>query len=178
MRGFAPAAIAILLAFGSGWSDPALSAPTARWEGLRFLEGGWDAHTAGGTATAQGSGTYSFKPELKHHVLVRRSDAAGACKGPADFDCEHSDLLYVYEEPESPTLKAIYFDNEGHVIHYDVTTPEASTAVFVSARSDSGPQYQLIYQLRSGVMSGKFQLRMPGQSHWKTYLEWSGARRS
>jgi hypothetical protein len=26
-------------------------------------------------------------------------------------------------------------------------------------------------------MSGKFQLRMPGQAEFKSYLEWSGARK-
>ena len=38
------------------------------------------------------SGMYiMFKPELKNHVLIRRSDLHVFCKGPADFDCGHSD---------------------------------------------------------------------------------------
>jgi hypothetical protein len=108
-------------------------------------------------------------------VLVRRSDSA-ACTGPAKFDCEHSDMLYVYQEAGNQPLKAIYFDNEGHVIHYAVSTPEATTALFVSEAAPSGPQFQLIYQLKDGVMTGKFQMRMPGQADWKSYLEWSGAK--
>jgi hypothetical protein len=35
----------------------------------------------------------------------------------------------------------------------------------------------LIYQLKDAVMSGKFQMRTPGQADWKTYLEWSGAKK-
>ena len=30
---------------------------------------------------------------------------------------------------------AIYFDNEGHVIHYTVSTPDSSTAIFISDAS-------------------------------------------
>jgi hypothetical protein len=107
---------------------------------------------------------------------VRRSESA-ACKGPASFDCEHSDVLYVYQEAKNQPLKAIYFDNEGHVIHYDVSTPESTTAMFISEASSSGPQYRLVYQLKDALMSGKFQMRMPGQTEWKSYLEWSGAKR-
>ena len=144
---------------------------------MGFLEGTWYAHAQAGSAGAQSNGTYTFKPELKHHVLVRSSEAYAACKGPASFDCEHSDVLYVYQEAESQPLKAIYFDNEGHVIHYAVSTSDSSTAVFISDASSSGPQFQLVYQLKDKVMSGKFQMRMPGQTEWKSYLEWSGAKK-
>jgi hypothetical protein len=154
-----------------------LSAPTDPWKALAFLEGTWDAHTQGGSAQAQGSGTYTFVPELKHHVLVRRSGESSGCSGPKGFDCEHSDVLYVYQEAQDQPLKAIYFDSEGHVIHYAVSTPDAATAVFVSETSPSGPQFQLVYQLKDAVMSGKFQMRTPGQTAWKSYLEWSGAKK-
>ena len=156
--------------------DRALSAPTDPWTALGFLEGTWVAHTQGGSAGAQSNGTYTFKYELKHHVLVRRSYFA-ACKGPADYDCDHSDVLYVYRDAENQPLKAIYFDNEGHVIHYGVSTPGSTTAMFVSDASPSGPQFRLVYELRDAVMSGKFQMRMPGQAEWKSYLEWSGAKK-
>jgi hypothetical protein len=155
----------------------ALSAPTDPWKALVFLEGTWDAHTQGGSAQAQGSGTYTFGPELKHHVLVRRSGDSAGCSGPKGFDCEHSDVLYVYQEAQDQPLKAIYFDSEGHVIHYAVSAPDSTTAVFVSEASPSGPQFQLVYQLKDAVMSGKFQMRMPGQTAWKSYLEWSGAKK-
>jgi hypothetical protein len=31
--------------------------------------------------------------------------------------------------------------------------------------------------LVNGIMSGEFQLRMPGQTDFTSYLEWSGKRR-
>jgi hypothetical protein len=169
-------AITILFALALTQHDQAHSAPTDPWTALGFLEGTWAAHTQGGSAGAQSNGTYTFKSELKHHVLVRRSDSA-ACKGPADYDCEHSDVLYVYRDAENRPLKAIYFDNEGHVIHYGVFTPDSTTAMFVSDASPSGPQFRLVYELKAAVMSGKFQMRMPGQAEWKSYLEWSGAKK-
>jgi uncharacterized protein YaiE (UPF0345 family) len=143
---------------------------------LAFLEGTWDAHAQAGSAGAQSNGMYTFKPELKHHVLVRRSDSA-ACKGPASYHCDHSDVLYVYQDGENQPLKAIYFDNEGHVIHYDVSTPDSTTAIFISEASTFGPQFRLVYELKDAVMSGKFQMRMPGQQDWKSYLEWNGAKK-
>jgi hypothetical protein len=150
--------------------SPATSAPPDPLKPLAFLEGNWDAKGQGGGASAAGS--YSFQRELGGHILARHSRTAD-CKGPANFDCEHGDLLYVYAE--GPALKAIYFDSEGHVIHYDVTLPTPRSAVFLS--DGPGPQFQLVYTLEGSVMGGKFQMRMPGQADWKSYLEWSGGKK-
>ena len=170
-------ATAAILSLALTQNDRALSASADSWKALAFLEGTWDAHAQGGSAGAQSNGRYTFKPELKHHVLVRKSEDYAACKGPTSFDCEHNDLLYVYQEAENQPLKAIYFDNEGHVIHYDVSTPDSTTAIFLSDASPSAPQFRLVYVLKDAVMSGKFQMRMPGQAEWKSFLEWSGAKR-
>ena len=167
--------IGSLCAALSGQQKPVPS-PADPWRSLRFLIGAWDARTQGGTAGAASSGTYVFQLELRNHVLARHTINAG-CKGPSDFDCEHGDLLYVYQDSPGQLLKAIYFDNEGHVIHYDVTTPSEHSAVFLSSSSQPGPQFRLVYELKGGVMGGKFQLRMPGQSEFKSYLEWSGVRK-
>jgi hypothetical protein len=85
--------------------------------------------------------------------------------------------LYVYVDSPGQALKAIYFDSEGQVIHYDVSTPDPATAVFLSDASVPGPQFQLIYTLKDSIMSGKFQIRMSGQAEWRSYLEWSGAKK-
>lgn len=157
--------------------NSASTAPVAdSWKSLRFLMGTWEAKTEGGSAGAVGSGTYTFQLELRNHVLARHSTSEG-CKGPEAYNCEHTDLLYVYEDAPAEPYKAIYFDNEGHVIHYDVSTPSATTAVFLSDASQPGPQFRLTYELRDSTMYGKFQMRMPGQSQFKSYLEWSGTKR-
>jgi hypothetical protein len=146
------------------------------WKAVRFLLGTWEAKTRGGSAGAAALGTYTFRLELKDHVLARHSASAG-CSGPADFNCEHVDLLYIYQSAGAQPLEAIYFDNEGHVIHYEVTTPAPNTTVLVSPALSNRPQYRLIYQLRGPLLLGKFQLRMPGESEFHSYLEWSGGRK-
>ena len=146
------------------------------WKPLQFLIGTWEAKTLGGSAKAEGTGTYTFQLELRSHILARHSDSE-ACKGPADFNCEHGDLLYVYREAAGQPYKAIYFDNEGHVIRYEVTAESASAATFLSDPSSPGPQFRLQYSLDGSIMSGKFQMRMPGQTQFKSYLEWSGAKK-
>lgn len=153
------------------------SKPSDPFQQLSFLTGTWEAKTVNNPAVAA-SGTYSFQFELKNHVLARHSTSySAACKGPDDFDCEHGDLLYVYSDGPQQPLRAIYLDNEGHVIHYSVTTPAATTAEFLSDPGLPGPQFRLLYELKGAVMSGKFQLRMPGQQDWRSYLEWTGSKK-
>jgi hypothetical protein len=146
------------------------------WKPLQFLIGMWDARTEGGSAGAASSGTYTFQWELKKHILVRR--AAGAeCKGPSDFSCEHSDRLFVYQDAPEKPLRAIFFDNEGHVIHYNVAATEPGSVVFLSESSQPGPQYRFSHALKGRTLSGKFEMRLPGQPDFTTYLAWSGGRK-
>jgi len=157
-------------------SGIAASEASDPWQALHFLEGTWEAHTAGGGAAAGALGWYSFTKELKGHVLARHGEVSG-CQAPREFDCQHTDLLYVYQELPGQPLAAIYLDNEGHVLHYEVSVPAPDTVVFLSA-AGHGPQFRLTYQLEKGVMSGKFQMRAPGQKDWNSYLEWSGKQRT
>jgi len=120
------------------------------WAGIRFLLGSWKAKTTGGVAQAQVSASY--------------------------FDCQHSDLLYVYPASTGAALEAIYFDNEGHIIHYAVSTPKPGTVVFLSDPAQPGPQYRLSYTFLAGVMSGQFEMKMPSQTEFTSYLEWNGKR--
>jgi hypothetical protein len=146
---------------------------TNQWSALSFLEGTWDAK-ATGNGGAAAIGSYTFRLELRDHILARHSNL-NECKGPSTYDCEHSDLLYIFRDAPTQPLKAIYFDNEGHVIHNNVSTPSPTSAVFLSDSPQSGPQFRLVYELKEQVMYGRFQIRMPGQE-WKSYLEWSGGR--
>jgi len=145
------------------------------WKALSFLEGTWEAKTQGDAGVAT-SGVYAFQMELNRHVMARHSSSDPGCKGPASFDCAHGDLLYIFQDLPGQPLKAIYFDNEGHVIHYDVTSPTPTSVVFLSEPAP-GPQFRLVYELKAAVMTGRFQMRMPGQSDWNSYLEWSGGKK-
>ena len=179
-RGVGMRRVCFVLGILSLWSWPLLVAQAAAakpdpWAGLRFLIGTWEAKTIGGGAQAQSTGSYSFQFELGGHVLARHS-VGGACKGPEHFNCEHSDLLYVF--PEGGALRAIYFDNEGHVIHYVVSIPRAGALVLLSEPERPGPQFRLSYELSRDVLTGKFQVRMPGQAEFASYLEWTGGPRT
>lgn len=156
--------------------QPAASIKSDAFQNVRFLQGEWSAATPGTSGTPAVVGSYVFRMELGEHVLARHSSSA-SCQAPVDFDCEHGDLLYIYVEEPGHSLKAIYFDNEGHVIHYHVSTPAADSVVFLSDPANPGPRFRLSYELKHEVMSGKFQIQMPGQSEWKSYLEWSGEKK-
>jgi hypothetical protein len=166
--------IALLLTFP--FMDFAQTAPAPDpFKSLSFLEQNWEANT-NGYGGVKSSGTYTFRRELGGHILARRSTSEVACKGPADFDCGHGDMLYVYEDAPGQPLRAIYFDNEGHVIHYAVSTPTPTSVVFLS-EPGPGPQFRLSYELKDSLLVGKFQSLMPGQKEWKSYLEWSGPKK-
>ena len=155
-----------------GWSTVACAADPDPLQSLRFLEGSWSAK-ANGAGGAAAIGSYVFRRELQGHVLARHSTTEG-CKGPDDFDCAHRDLLYVFQDALGQPLKAVYFDNEGHVLHYLVDTSAPNAVVFTTEPAP-GPRFRLTYELKGSVMQGKFQMQAPGQDGWMSYLEWSGA---
>ncbi|MGA3136886.1 MAG: hypothetical protein ABSC88_12930 [Terracidiphilus sp.] len=91
-------------------STPAKADP---WAALRFLLGSWEAKTTDGMA--QAAAAYSFRLELRDHLLARHS-RSGACAAPEDFDCQHNDLLYIYPaandkrcRPSTSTTRATSF---------------------------------------------------------------------
>ena len=79
--------------------SPAAGDPLAP---LGFLLGTWSAKTdtAASSASAQGTGTYTFHRDLNGHALVR-SSAYETCKGPSTFDCTHRDQLTIFADPNA-----------------------------------------------------------------------------
>ena len=123
--------------------------------GLKFWRA-WEA-TVQNNAAVSGSGRYTFGRELNGHILARHSTSDENCSAPASFDCAHSDLFYVFPG-ESQLARDMYFDNEGHVIHYDVSTPKLESVVFclpLDKVRDTGLRMNT-----DGVMTGKFQMQM------------------
>jgi hypothetical protein len=145
----------------------------ARWKPIQFLLGNWTA-VGGGTQTGQGQGAFSFTPDLDRSIVVRRN-LAEYRDGP-NAGTRHDDLLIIYsEEPDS--LRAIYFDSEGHVIRYNLKTPAPDLATFESDGTEPGPKYRLSYVLRGKNLDGKFEIALPGSAEFKTYLSWSSVRK-
>ena len=133
---------------------------------LRFLLGTWVGE--GGGQPGHASGEASFSLELGGHALVRRSWAeVPASPGRPAF--RHEDRITVY--PEAGRLRALYLDNEGHVIHYAVT-PTADGVVFLSDPGP-GPRFRLVYH-RTGAetVSLSFDIAPPGKPDaFTTYLQ-------
>jgi len=162
----------ILLLTTSLWSQPA-----DRWRDLRFLVGEWTGE--GGGSVGQGMGVFSFQPELGGKILVRRNtaDYPAANGNPATH---HEDILTVYLEAEGRAPEAIYFDSEGHVIHYSVEIDPAGKSVrFVSLAQPGQPRYRLTYRdAGKGLVDGQFEIAPPGKPEaFSRYLEWSARRK-
>jgi hypothetical protein len=131
----------------------------AAWDGWQFLLGEWVGEGSGDPG--QGSGGFTLLPDLQNTVLVRKNHA----EYPAANDrpaFSHDDLMVIYDEHDS--LKAVYFDNEKHVIHYSVAfLHDSSAVVFLSEPRQSAPRYRLTYSKRGVDAVGlTFDIAPPG----------------
>jgi hypothetical protein len=151
-----------------------LGAPLAADEiaQLKFLIGDWQAiDTAAGE-----SGSFTFKLTVQDRVMVRTNEAnyAATDQHPAS---RHDDLMVIYAEGRS--LRADYFDSEGHVIRYSVQPRGVDAVVFISDAKPSEPRYRLSYAMgANGVLTGTFEIAPPGSADaFKPYLSWNARRR-
>ncbi len=161
--------LAAAAAAASVWA----AAPDA-WSSLQFLLGDWDAVAKPG----EPAGWSSFTSEAGGRVIVRRNHAEyPASQGrPAGV---HDDLLVIYREGDPAAVRAIYFDNEKHVIHYALEAAADGRAVFVSEAAPNAARFRLSYtKLPDGRLSGKFEIAPPGKPDaFGTYLEWVAQKR-
>jgi hypothetical protein len=144
---------------------------SASLRALRFLAGEWKA-----VDLAPGEdGGFTFRFAVQDRALVRESYA----RYPASNDrpaSRHDDLMVIFVEGQA--MKADYFDNEGHVIHYAVHPQRDRGVVLVSSATSSEPGYRLTYALTDGgVLSGRFEIAPPGSADaFKMYLTWSARK--
>jgi hypothetical protein len=145
------------------------SAEDARFQSIQFLFGKWKGK-GGGATVGEGQGSYSYTPDLNKNIVIRRNFAEYPT-GP-----RHDDLMIIFiEGPAKDTLRAIYFDSEGHVIRYNVTTPSPTKVVFESDSTQPGPKYRLTHVLEAQELTGKFEVAAPG-AEYKTYLSWTSVK--
>ncbi len=160
--------LAVLALFTSAGAQQA-SAPD--WQGFEWLAGSWSGQGGGTPGQASGGG-FSFTFDLQRQVLVRKSFAEyPATKERPAF--RHDDLTIVYADPQTRAKRAVYFDNEGHVIHYIVSADAArKTVVFLSEAVPGNPSFRLTY-LSTGPdnMKLSFDIAPPGKTEFKPYVE-------
>jgi len=133
---------------------------------VAFLLGDWLTHDD--TELGHADAASSFTADLDRHIVVRRSTTKYTSGKNAGT--KHSDLLIVYAEGTDSALRAIYFDGEGHVIHYRVTVPAANMAQFESDPAQPGPRYRLTHKVTGNRMETRFEMALPGQAEFKTYV--------
>lgn len=161
--------VALVLSTASTTSTDAESASS--WQRLRFLIGTWVS--SGANERGSADGTTSFTEDLNRHVIVRRSFAD--YKSGPQAGTRHDDLLVIYREAEQGPARAIYFDSEGHVIHYNITADADNVAVFESGASLAGPRYRLSYTRHGDILDGLFQVAA-SREDYTTYLTWSSRK--
>lgn len=135
---------------------------------IRFLEGAWVGE--GGGDPGKGSGEFSFTSALDGKAMVRHSWAAYPARDgrPAT---RHEDLMTVFSE--GGKLKALYLDNEGHVIRYTVAPlPGGEGAVFQS-EPQPGPAFRLTYRVKAAdAVTITFAIAPPDKPEaFATYVE-------
>jgi hypothetical protein len=117
----------------------------------------------------QGGGTFSFTYDLDENIIVRKSHSEypAAADKPAII---HDDLMVVYLDFSGNPSKAIYFDNEGHTINYQITYSDKSI-VLTSDKIPGVPVFRLTYTLlESGTVDTKFEMSQDGETFMK-YIE-------
>lgn len=148
--------------------------PKGLWTDWEPFLGKWEG--TGGGEPGQGRGEFSFEPELQGAVLARHYAEYPATKDTPAY--RHDDLMVIYRDPEGKKTRADYWDNEGHVIHYDVEL-SAGRLVFVSDPAQPGPRYRLTY-LKTGEDEVKLTFEIApatDRDHFKTYIEASARRK-
>ncbi len=143
------------------------------WDELKHLVGEWVGDGSGDPG--QGTGTYSFTFNLDERILTRKNHTEyPANNGRPAFS--HDDLMIIYFDQDKP--KAIYFDNEGHTINYNVVV-NGDTVLFISDVIASSPRFRLsyvktsddslkiIFEIAMSSDPGKFNKYLEGTSHRK-----------
>jgi hypothetical protein len=146
------------------------------WQEWGFLIGEWTGTGSG--QPGQGTGGFSFKPDLQQRVLVRtsRAEYPATKERPA---YKHEDLMVIYYEAADSSARAVYFDNEGHVIHYAVQLdPANKTATFLSESEAGAPRYRLSYTGKPpDAVNIKFELAAPDKpDQFQTYIDATAKR--
>jgi hypothetical protein len=141
------------------------------WAGWDFLLGTWTGEGSG--QPGAGSGGFSFQFDLDKNILVRKSQAEYPAT-PQRAAINHHDLMIIYPAEGGPGTRAVYFDNEGHVINYTVRLAAGGQdLMFIGEPSSTAPRYRLVYtKLDHDTVNAKFEIAPPGKPDaFSTYVE-------
>ncbi len=145
------------------------------WEAWKFLLGEWEGEHTGNPG--EGTGAFSFSFDLDENILVRKSRTVFPTT-PEREGYAHDDLVIIYTEYTGEN-RAIYFDNEQHVIHYAARVfPDNATITLESDPLPGMPQFRFTYtKLGENKVHARFEMTPPGQpGAYFTYIEGASTR--
>lgn len=131
------------------------------WGALDRLVGTWVADSgSGGRPGAALRGGETWQLELDGRLLVRRdfSEYPATAASPAH---RHEGLTVIAPAPGGG-FTAHTYDNEGHVIDYDVAASDTAI-VFTSRPAPSTPRFRLVYRPTDTGYSVSFEIASPDQ---------------
>ena len=165
--------LTIIACLGLAPALVASAAPDDPWGVLRALLGDWTGE-GGGKPGESTSASFSFAFDLGDRIVVRKSHSEYAPKPGERQGIVHDDLMVVY--PAGAGMKAIYFDNEGHVIEYGVTFA-TERVVFETDAAAPGPRFKLEYSQRGrDALAIAFFIAPPGGAY-QPYVSGTAHRR-
>lgn len=146
------------------------------WARFQFLIGSWSG-TGAGKPGEISMGKTSFSFDLDKNVIVRKNRVEIAPKAGETKGAVHEDLMVIYRQPGAAAPRAIYFDNEGHVIDYVASFPEKQpSVVFESKGGEKMPGFRLVYEMTpTDELMIEFLIAPPG-GEFKSYTKGTAAR--
>jgi len=119
--------------------------PQTSLDSMKVLVGKWVGE--GTSDVGAGGGYFTFEASLNNKVLIRKNRAEyPATKNRGAIT--HDDLMIVYADASTKTLRAFYTDSGGNTINYIINvSDDGKTITFLSDARDPGPRYRLTYVL-------------------------------
>ena len=136
-------------------------------ENWNWLIGEWQGEGSG--QPGQGGGTFSFTYDLDNKIIIRKSQSEYLSPN-SNKKIIHQDLMIIYFDQNEKIQKAIYFDNEDHIINYNISSTENSI-ILTSNKIPNSPVFRLSYFLiETNLINTKFEISRDGQN-FTTYIE-------
>jgi hypothetical protein len=134
---------------------------------LNSLIGKW-VGSDGGSNSGQGEGASIFRFDLDSNVIIRENYAYYPAQNN-NHEYTHKDLMIIYYQLATP--RAVYFDNEKHVINYNIEFAD-NKVIFTSEEVKGAPQFRLTYEnVGNNKMKLYFDIALPNTpGKFKPYL--------
>lgn len=112
------------------------------WSQWQSLVGTWKGTNSG--EPGQGEGYFTFSFDLNENILMRKGHTVfpGHENQPARV---HDDVLIIYKENSAIPDKAVYFDSEGYVLHYNISYSDNGIIILKSVPEKDSPVFRLTF---------------------------------